>query len=171
MFGSIDQRGHRAPSFMVIIYLWVLFSLTGCGTTAFSPKGTIDQLHLLVTSVALNMDGKPGADGVGVRVYASHRGSSEATPIMSGSLEILMFDGQVPFDELPKHQPLRSWTYPAAELKPHLQKTAIGSSYAFAAVWGNEKPKGDRVTVVARYRPETGSLVYSAPGSIPLSAR
>ena len=163
-------RGRCAPHFPIGLLLLVL-ALAGCGATS-SSKGQIDQLHMLVTSVALNLDGKPGADGVGVRVYASRKGSAGAALITSGSLDLLMFDGQVPFEDLPNHQPRHTWTYPASKLKPHLQETTIGASYRFAAVWGEDKPRGDRVTVVARYTPEKGTaLVYSAPSSVPLSAR
>jgi hypothetical protein len=153
--------------------LLVSVCLSGC--SSLSPTGgsnaTIDQLHLLVTSVALNMDGKPGPDGVGVRVYASHRGGSTALPITKGNLDILMFDGNAPLKELPSQKPLRTWAYPAEKLKPQLQETSVGTSYRFAAVWGDEKPKGERVTFVARYTPPGGPPVYSAPSSVPLALK
>ncbi len=142
----------------------------GCRSISSSSQ-SIDQLHLLVTSVALNLDGKPGADGVGVRLYASHRGETDALPITTGTLDILMFEGNVPLDELPNHEPRHTWSYPAEKLKAQLQETSIGTSYRFAALWGEDQPKSERVTLVARYTAPGGQPVYSAPSSVPVSVK
>src|SRR5687768_11693122 len=55
--------------------------------------GKVEELHLFGAPVALNLDGVPGPDGVGVRVYASARKVSRGIPITSGLLELLIFDG------------------------------------------------------------------------------
>jgi hypothetical protein len=153
-----------------LLVLLIAFGLAACRSPLSEAKGPIDQLHLLVTSVALNLDEKPGPDGVGVRVYASRRGLSEAVPITAGTL-VLMYDGSLPLDQLPSLQPRRTWSYPADQLKPYTQKTSIGVSYRFAAIWGEEKPTGDRVTMVARYRGPDSRQTYSAPSSVPVSAQ
>ncbi len=157
------------------VALWVsvlsLAACVGCRSISSSNSGPINQLHLLVTSVALNLDGKPGADGVGVRLYASRRGEAAALPITQGTLEILMFDGNVPLDEVPQHQPRHTWTYPADKLKPQIQETSVGISYRFAALWGGDQPKSERVTVVARYTGPSGHPIYSAPSSVPVSVK
>lgn len=147
--------------------LLLLVCALGCRSLSSSSK-PIDQLHLLVTSVALNLDGKPGPDGVGVRLYASHRGNAAALPITSGTLDILMFDGNLPLKELPNHQPRHTWSYPAEKLKAQLQETSVGTSYRFAALWGEDKPKGERITLVARYTTPAGQPIYSAPSSVPV---
>lgn len=140
--------------------------LVSCSTPLAPRSSSIDQLHLLVTSVALNIDDRPGPDGVGVRVYASRRERAEALPITTGALEILMFDGNPPLDQLPSFEPRRTWSYSAEKLKPYIQKTTIGISYRFAALWGDDKPKSDRVTFVARYTSPTTNYIYSAPSSV-----
>jgi hypothetical protein len=156
--------------------LWIgvllVAACVGCrSVSSVGAGGTINQLHMLVTSVALNLDGKPGADGVGVRVYASRHGEAAALLITQGTLDILMFDGNVPLDELSQHQPRHTWTYPAEKLKPQVQETSIGISYRFAALWGEDQPKGERVTVVARYTGPGGHPIYSAPSSVPTSVK
>jgi hypothetical protein len=143
----------------------------GCRSISSGGGGPIDQLHLLVTSVALNLDRKPGPDGVGVRLYASRRGQAAALPITQGTLEILMFDGNVALDQLLQQQPRHTWTYPAEKLKPQAQETSVGISYRFAALWGEDQPKGERVTVVARYTGPSGQPIYSAPSSVPTSVK
>jgi hypothetical protein len=145
--------------------------LHGCASSTGESKAAIDQLHLLVTSVALNVDDKPGPDGVGVRVYASRHERAEALPIASGTLEILMFDGNIPPEQLPSHRPLHTWSYPAEKLKPYIQKTTIGISYRFAALWGEDKPTADRATFVARHTGSNAKQIYSAPSSVQLSLK
>jgi hypothetical protein len=168
MFGRRSMPNSKFPTVSFLFPL-LLCCLLGCSSTTTGSKTGIDQLHLLVTSVALNVDDKPGPDGVGVRIYASRRERAEALPITTGTLEILMFDGNLPLDELPSLQPRHKWSYPADKLKPHVQKTTIGVSYRFAALWGDDKPMGERVTVVARYTSPEARQVYSAPTSIPVN--
>jgi hypothetical protein len=157
------------------VALWMgvllLAACVGCRSISSGGAGPINQLHLLVTSVALNLDGKPGADGVGVRLYASRRGEAAALPITQGTLDILMFDGNVPLDELSQHQPLHTSTYPAGKLKLQIHETSVGISYRFAALWGEDQPKSERVTVVARYTGPGGQPIYSAPSSVPTSVK
>ena len=170
---SVLECGRALPLSLIrlTICLLALVCTIGCRSITQSSNKPIDQLHLLVTSVALNLDGKPGPDGVGVRIYASRRGHSAPLTISSGTLDILMFDGNVPFAELPKHKPLHTWSYPAAKLGPQLQETSVGTSYRFAALWGQDQPKSERVTLVARYTPPAGQPGYSAPSSVPVSAK
>lgn len=143
----------------------------GCRSLIPTSDSPIDSLHLLVTSVALDLDKLPGPDGVGVRIYASRKDSTEAVPIMSGTLEILMFDGSVSADQVASVEPIKKWSYPAETLKKYVQKTSIGTSYRFAALWGDAKPKDARVTVVTRYIAPDGKQIYSAPGSVPLALK
>ena len=166
---SVRQRGSALQFWYWCACLLILGGSPGCRTLAPASKAPIDQLHLLLTSIALNLDSKPGPDGVGVRIYASHRGDTTAIPITQGDLDILIFDGEVTLKDLLTQKPLHTSSYPASKLKPHLQITSIGTSYRFATVWGQNKPTGDRVTLIARYTPPKGQPVYSAPGSVPLS--
>jgi hypothetical protein len=171
---SVRECGSALPlsSPLARLTLCLLLLICAMGCRSISPTSkSIDQLHLLVTSVALNLDDKPGADGVGVRLYASHRGETEALAITTGTLDILMFDGNVPLEELPTHTPLYTWSFPAAKLTAQLQETSIGTSYRFAALWGEHEPKDDRVTLVARYTAPGGQPIYSAPSSVPVGIR
>jgi len=164
-------RGRGNESQILLLILFLILILHGCSTPPSETKSAIDQLHLLVTSVALNVDDKPGPDGVGVRIYASRRERAEALPIASGTLDILMFDGNLPLEQLRSAQPRHTWSYPAEKLKPYIQKTTIGISYRFAALWGEDKPTADRVTFVARHIAPNAKQVYSAPSSVQLSLK
>ena len=130
-----------------------------------SPAASIDQINLLAVPVALNFDQAPGLDGFVVKIYAGNRGRAKPVPILSGSVEVLMYDGVV--REYPKTvQPRRTWKYSAEELKSRLTKTSIGTGYQVAPQWGDAKPAGDKISVVARYTPPQGAAIYSAPSVI-----
>ena len=167
--GALPSQASLPPLTRLPAYLLLLSWLLGCASTSTHTKGPIDQLHLIVTSVALDLDGKPGPDGIGLRVYASQSGSNEAVPIKTGTLELLMYDGAHVREQLASLQPRHTWTYPAEKLKSYIQKTSIGASYRFAALWGDDKPSGDRVTLIARYTGPDSKQALSAPSSIPVS--
>ena len=160
--------------------LWLaILAVASLGPACSSPRSSsasgatrpIERLDLLLTPMALDLDGRPGADGFGVRVYASGRRSAFGSPIGQGALEILMFDGTIRAEDLPLATPLRTWRYEAAELKPFAQKTSIGTGYRFALSWGEQKPRGERITVLARYVAPDKLTVTSAPGAIPLTLK
>jgi hypothetical protein len=147
--------------------------LAGCATTTATPsspstgakpassgKGRdgIDELHLFGIPVALNLDGLQGADGIGVRVYASSAARAQGLPIRRGTLEILMFDGALGTATDPGAlKPRQVWSFPAADLKGYTATTSIGTGYQFALRWGTSRPTRDNVSILARYRPPDGS--------------
>jgi hypothetical protein len=180
MGSSKDERSRKraAPEVTVLFLAVALIAammVAGCSSSRPSPGGSaprlVERLDLLLTPVALDLDGRPGADGFGVRIYASNRRSAFGSPILEGTLEILMYDGTIRTDELAKATPLRTWRYPASELKPHSQKTSIGLGYRFGLSWGEQRPRGDRITVVARYQGPGDYVVVSAPGAISLTPK
>jgi hypothetical protein len=61
-----------------------------------------------------------------------------------------MFEGNVPLDELSQHTPATHGPIPP-EIETADQETSVGISYRFAALWGEDQPKSDVSTVVARY--------------------
>jgi hypothetical protein len=151
--------------------LFVAVFACGCGSMRSGQQRPVDALQLLGTPVAMNLDNKPGADGMGVRVYAMNRAANETVRVSAGALEIILFDGNVRASEVATTAPLRVWSYSAHELRRHEQKSAIGFSYAFVPVWTETPPKRNRVTVVARYTNAPSTLIYSAPVSVPLAGR
>jgi hypothetical protein len=150
----------------VFAVLWTAGCASPDGRAPASSAGDIHQLHLIVTAVAVNFDDTPGPDGFGARVYASTPKSALAPPITRGALELLLFDGVVAAEELASRPPLRQWSYPARELKPFLQKTAVGAGYVFTPRWGDARPAKEQITVAARYVSPEGRKVYAAPGTI-----
>jgi hypothetical protein len=157
----------------IVIAGWMLVAfLAGCAIdpSRSGKSRAVERVDLLLTSVAVDLDGKPGLDGFGARVYASNRRSSIGAVLTEGRLELLLFDGVVGAAEVTKTEPLKVWTYDANALKPFAQYTSIGTGYRFALGWGDRRPSRSRITIVARYVASDGFTVVSAPGTIPLMA-
>lgn len=116
--------------------------------------------------LALNLDRSPGADGFAVKVYAGTRDDPKTQPIRSGRLELLMFDGVLTGRVSETNQARRVWSYSEKELAAFLFQTTIGAGYAFTVRWGQDMPKQDVITVVARYVPPRGPSIDSASSVI-----
>ncbi len=145
---------------------------SGCAHRPDIPTTSLPvRLELLLTSMAVDMDGRPGADGFGARIYATTKQSALGAVLVDGRLELAMFDGVIRPSELTGAVPLKIWTYPASDLKPYSQITSIGNGYRFALAWGDQKPTKERITVVARYVPKDGTAIVSLPGTITLTVR
>lgn len=154
--------------------LLFMLLLQGCGSTSWSGRaeGKVEQLHLLGTPVAIDVDKKPGSDGLGVRVYASNRTAGEAVRIGSGKLELLLFDGALAGRELARATPIVSLAYTAEQLRKLEHKTAVGTSYNFVPVWTDQTaPTKGRVTVIALYTGTDGRQVRSSAITVPLGSR
>ena len=154
--------------------------LVGCATpsrgkpsvsAAVSSGAGLDELHLVTMPVAIDLDGKPGVDGVAVKVYAVDRRLSKTQSIRAGTLDALMFDGVVaapfPGTNAVRHQ----WSFPADALAPYGFTTAVGVGYNLTLNWGEDSPHSANITVVARCQPTQGLPIYSAPSYVAIGPR
>ena len=147
-------------------------ALCGCVTDRQPPRGaspsSIDELNLLGLPVAVNLDGRPGADGVVVKLFATSRSGSRAMPLRSGTLELIAYEGTPSPAALPA--PFHRWTFTPSELARIEFTTVLGTGYRLVLSWMPRLLPSDRVTVIARYHPHKGKPVTSAPSSITASA-
>lgn len=114
----------------------------------------------------MNLDGVPGPDGIGVRVFASTAAKAHGMPITQGTLEILMFDGAPAADATIESKPPKIWTFNPGELRGYMATTSLGTGYQFALAWGEDRPKQSRVTVIARLTLPKQGIVSSDASSI-----
>ncbi len=146
--------------------------LAACATKPGAPppadSATLDELNLLGLPVAVNLDDRPGADGVVVKLFATRRTTPRAVPIRSGTLELTAYPGTPSPTALPP--PFHVWTFTPAELATHEFKTALGTGYNLILDWTPRLLSSDRVTIIARHHPDRGQPVSSAPNSISASA-
>ena len=93
----LRRRLPRVPPFAIRhspFTIPLLLLLASCATIPSSSD--ISQVHLFGLPVAVNMDQRPGPDGISVRVFASAPDKARGLPVRSGTLEILAFDGPLP---------------------------------------------------------------------------
>jgi len=154
-------------AFLAILALSLL---AGCATTGGGRADQVQEVHLFGMPAALNMDGRPGADGFAVRVYIIKPGSVKGAQIGSGSIEVLMFDGVVGVNDMTSVPPAQTWRFARRELAPLEEQTSLGFGYRFTLRW-NAKPNQGHITLVARHVPTKGDVVYSAPSTIPSATK
>jgi hypothetical protein len=151
----------------------MLGALIGCSSPrksgVLAPPASIDKLNLLAAPIALNLDGAPGPDTVAVKIYATNARDAKAVPITSGDLDLLAFEG-VLTGSTNTPPAFKIWTYSASELRRLQFKASIGVGYQITASFTGLKPKTDKLTILARYRPESTRALYSSPSTISLTA-
>jgi hypothetical protein len=156
----------------------LLLGPSGCGTSRPPAKRApdrpssglrIDELSLVTMPVAVNLESKLGLNGIQVKIYASDYQHPKAQPIKDGTLEVLMFEGLVgeTFDQTNRCRHL--WSFPARDLATWAVTTTVGTGYVLPLAWGKDRPRADKITVVARYQPPQGPMIYSAPSYISIA--
>lgn len=134
-------------------------------------RAGFDELRMLTSPAALNLDHSPLPNGISVQVYALSRSSSKTVPITAGELELLIFDGVARMEDLHELEPHLSWTYPAEQLRRIASQSVAGIGYGFILRWDHKRPKSNSITVVARYRMGENRFIYTSPVSIALTDR
>lgn len=158
---------------VMAVSLWVIFAaiVSGCASLQSAGEGSPSELHLFAVPAAIRLDNHPGADGIGVRIYASAQGKAQGIPLKSGRMEIWMYDGTITSSNLIEAKPLRVWTFSAKELAPFAATTTLGVGYQMALKWEDKVPKARVVTVVARFHPVHGPELVSTANTIAVSGR
>jgi hypothetical protein len=170
----LDARRFIRP-LAALVLLSLLLGPSGCGTSRPPAKPAsggassgprVDELNLVTMPVAVNLESKLGINGIQAKVYAVDYQRPKTQPIKDGTLEMLMFEGLVgdSFDQTNRCRHL--WSFPAPELAAYAVTTTVGTGYLFALTWGKDQPRADKITVVARYQPPQGRIIYSAPSYI-----
>jgi hypothetical protein len=119
----------------------------------------------------MNLDGIPGPDGVGVRVFASNSGKAKGMAITQGTLEIVMFDGVPSGSGTNVVTPAKVWSFNPEDLRAYMATTSLGTGYQFALPWGESRPKQLRVTVLARLTLGKGQVLSSDSSSISVGVK
>jgi len=158
-------------SFSITATAALCLAVIGCSSSSrrsslFAPKsGELTELNVLTAPVGLDLDGRPGIDGFSVRVYGNIASNPKPVPIVSGTLEILMFDGTV-YGRTNVPPALRIWTFPADQLRNHEFTARIGVGYEFALPWGTNVPTRNLISVGARYTSPEGKILTSSLSSV-----
>lgn len=170
--GVVPPRGRQAFGAVLLLALGGAAWL-GCAAPKIRrPTGDrLTELHLFGVPVALELNGRPGPDGLGVRIYATAGPAARGIAIRRGTLDILMFEGPVDpalIASLPAQQ---VWSFSAANLSTLAAETSLGIGYQLALRWEKAPPREPLVTVVARYRSPEGQIFYSTADAIAISPK
>lgn len=148
----------------------LLLLLASCATTPSSSQ--VSQVHLFGLPIAIDLDQRPGPDGISIRVFASKPEMARGLPIRSGTLEVLAFDGPVPPGKPLPAQPMATWSFNPDQLKPMASTSSLGTGYQLTLAWPGQPPTKTHVTVLARYSaPHLPKPVLSGSATIALRPR
>jgi hypothetical protein len=166
--------GPKPALFFFPFLVLITLILTGCTspsarssvpTPPAPSKDRIAQLNVITVPVALDLDGKPGADGIAVKLYANNARDPKAIRIREGTVEFVMFDGT--FHGRTNPPPiLHSVTFTAPELRLHEFNSRIGWGYDFSLRWGTNLPTQRIMSVGARYTAPNAGPIVSRPSSV-----
>ncbi len=171
--GSLRSLLIRHSSFVIrhSLLLSLVLLLSGCGTSApsasvASSASHLDELDLVTSPVAVNLQSQLGVNGIPVKVYAVDYHLPKTQPIRDGTVQILMFEGLVrdAFDQTNRCRHV--WSYPARDLALYTFRTTVGTGYLFPLAWGKDQPRTDKIALVARYLAPQGRTLYSAPSYV-----
>ena len=129
-------------------------------------NGEVEKVVLLSSPAPIDVDGRPGADGFLVKIYAFSRGVARPVSIQHGSVEFQLYSRGK--DRKKDDDPLKIWSFEADDLASYRTESMVGVGYSLILRWGDAAPSG-AVEIVARLKRESGELVYSRPVSLALS--
>ena len=131
--------------------------------------GQVDAVWLRVPVSPLATVGEGAAkDAVAMEVICfGHQGAG--MPV-SGSLEVIFFEGGLAAEDVSGAKPFHVVAFPNSFLRgepnPRMHEgysPFFGVSYRGVVPWGPKAPSGPKITVVARYIPPAGTPVLSDP--------
>jgi len=132
------------------------------------PVAAVDHIYPELWPAPVNLDETPGPDGLQASVLFFLR--ARPLPVtVSGTVELLLFDGRVGRAEAETVKPLLVCTFRGDDLPKHLRRMRAGWGYSFVLPWGKQAPAAPAVTLAVRYLPPEGPPLYSQPVSIPLA--
>jgi hypothetical protein len=164
------QGGDVLRRVLLVVSVAALVGVAGCKTTPFAAQEKITHLNVITFPRALDLDGRPGPDGISIKVYASAKDIPKPVPLRKGTLEVLMFDG-VFQRQGPPPPVLKQFTLTAEELRRAEFTAKIGTGYQLSLPWGTNLPTRQIMSVAARFTDPDGKIAISRPSSISVLAR
>ena len=116
--------------------LWplILLVLVGVGCSSSERMGNhcdlVEELVLLTSPSALNLDDQPGVDGFTARVYARCSHQATGMELRQGSLEIELHDG-IHRSVSSNMTPQKVWSFTAQEMTKHRTESILGVGYFY----------------------------------------
>ncbi len=161
----VSQRAFAICLPLFACACFILF-LSGCSSTAGNASSTkaIRQITLIAAPVALDLDGIPGPEGVGIKMHAFTAGSPKSVAIREGYVELFAYDRRGVLEQPPR--PFHQWTFEVSDLEVVRSDAVLGPGYDLLLDWRPKVVVSSRIAVVARYHPPNGPPVTSAPSAV-----
>ncbi len=141
------------------------------GVSSTAPVPRVDAVILRALPAAVNLDDKPGPDGINVSVNLFRTDKPLAVKLQAGVIELLMYDGKISATELARAEPVKVWRYPAGLFSRAGSDAAVGYTYRVALAWGKNTPSKNTVTISARLLRPGRSPLYAMPSIISIGVR
>jgi hypothetical protein len=160
-----------ASGLKLLVVLILTLLCGGCSSPRQRPifsgptSGELVELNILTAPVGLDLDGRPGIDGISLRAYGNIAANPKPVSIRSGTLEVLMFDGTL-YGRTNLPPALHIWKFTAEQLRPLEFQARIGTGYEFLLPWGDDRPTRRMVSVGARYTSPEGNIITSSLSSV-----
>jgi len=136
------------------------------------PVAHADRIGLYVPEAAVaNWDDRPGPDGVRAQVilYRDEPGGKFKSVLVTGKIDLMLYEGAQPANLSGAGTPFRSWTFNKSELaRLTIGQYGVLWGYSMLLEWGREVPKSEKIWMIARYRSPTGQAIYSSPVERPM---
>jgi hypothetical protein len=87
---------------------------------------------------------------------------------VTGTLELVMYEGRLAAENFTTAQPFRVWRFNSQDLVMRQERGVAGWGYGAQLGWSRQAPASPTVTVLARYLPPQGPAAYSTPVVIPV---
>jgi hypothetical protein len=131
-----------------------------------SPSPAVEALQLQSLPTVVNLDDRPGADGVQMRLYMFHPREPMAVALERGTVEFLLYEGRVRRAQLETSEPHHAWSFSAEQLRRFAAPSLIGVGYQLALGWGDNAPRTGIVTLSARLLRPGQRPLYAEPLSL-----
>ena len=165
--------GPRAVAAALVCLVWLA---AGCDGGTSSPERpptpvmNVREMTVRATPTPVDLDGRPGPDGLAVLVNLFGAQGDQPTTVR-GRLEFALYEGLLEAGDFGQARPLRSWSFAGEELEPFLMRDLFGWGYRLPLAWGESPPRTSAATLTASYVPPSGRAVSAKPLGIALRPR
>ena len=153
-------RIKRLSVLILIGVIPLMLFCVGCG--GLTTKA--DAIELQVMPAAISADGSGTPNAIVVMAYLYQLVQPQPVEA-AGTLEMLLFDGNLSGQALESAKPLQTWRFGRADLVRFRTRGLPGWGYGMQLVW-TQRPSSNMVTVQARYVQGDGKTLRSAPVTI-----
>ncbi len=155
---------------LAVVAVCASLHLCGCVQPPDRPKppppvAEVHEITMISEQAPAYLDSQPGPDGVRVQVLMFRVDKTQPNTV-SGTLDMIVYNGSYSASELGKVEPWHVWTMSGDELRRYIFRLYSLWGYTFTLTWGDTPPSGGpqrRITLRARYTSPGGVEIYSEP--------